>query len=246
MTSDADFIHMGALTVNLATYQVKVNGEPIDLTFMEYALLSFLVTHPGRIYSREVPLSQVWGFDYYGGSRTVDVHVRRLRAKLGPEVASTSKPCVALAICGRAKRSKPMCLQERRKDQPVGWSFLLKGEGLKERFASEATFSGLAQVFVDHVARVHAGAKGKGRRKSPGCRSKARSTCCPGRHMRGIFYSKLEATRNKSCSIWWRRSRPSNSESAGMFCGIYFIFITWIFPVRNASFAFVTAWFFSR
>ena len=64
MTSDADFIHMGALTVNLATYQVKVNGEPIDLTFMEYALLSFLVTHPGRIYSREVLLSQVWGFDY--------------------------------------------------------------------------------------------------------------------------------------------------------------------------------------
>ena len=49
----------------------------------------------------------------------------------------------------------------KRKDQPVGWSFLLKGEGLKERFASEATFSGLAQVFVDHVARVHAGAKGK-------------------------------------------------------------------------------------
>lgn len=86
-TTDADFVHVGPLTVNLATYQVKVNGEPIDLTFMEYALLSFLVTHPGRIYSREMLLSQVWGFDYYGGSRTVDVHVRRLRAKLGPEVA---------------------------------------------------------------------------------------------------------------------------------------------------------------
>lgn len=87
MTSDSDFIHCGAMTINLATYQVKVNGEPIDLTFMEYALLSFLVTHPGRIYSREVLLSQVWGFEYYGGSRTVDVHVRRLRAKLGPEMA---------------------------------------------------------------------------------------------------------------------------------------------------------------
>lgn len=87
MTSDADFVQSGALSVNLATYQVKVAGEPVDLTFMEYALLSFLVTHPGRIYSREVLLSQVWGFDYYGGSRTVDVHVRRLRAKLGPEVA---------------------------------------------------------------------------------------------------------------------------------------------------------------
>lgn len=87
MTSDADFVHAGTLTVNLATYQVKVAGEPVDLTFMEYTLLAFLVTHPGRIYSREVLLSQVWGFDYYGGSRTVDVHVRRLRAKLGPEAA---------------------------------------------------------------------------------------------------------------------------------------------------------------
>lgn len=87
MTSDSDFVHVGSLTVNLATYQVKVAGEPVDLTFMEYALLSFLITHPGRIYSREVLLSQVWGFDYYGGSRTVDVHIRRLRAKLGPEAA---------------------------------------------------------------------------------------------------------------------------------------------------------------
>lgn len=86
-TSDADFVCDGPLTINLATYQVKVNGDPVDLTFMEYSLLSFLVTHPGRIYSREVLLSQVWGFDYYGGSRTVDVHVRRLRAKLGAEVA---------------------------------------------------------------------------------------------------------------------------------------------------------------
>ena len=86
-TTDADFVQVGSMTVNLATYQVKVAGEPIDLTFMEYALLSFLVTHPGRIYSREVLLSQVWGFDYYGGSRTVDVHIRRLRAKLGPEMA---------------------------------------------------------------------------------------------------------------------------------------------------------------
>lgn len=86
-TGDADFVQVGAMSINLATYQVKVNGAPVDLTFMEYALLSFLVTHPGRIYSREVLLSQVWGFDYYGGSRTVDVHVRRLRAKLGPEAA---------------------------------------------------------------------------------------------------------------------------------------------------------------
>ena len=85
--SDSDYVHMGSMTINLATYQVRIGETPIDLTFTEYSLLEFLATHPGRIYSREVLLSQVWGFDYYGGSRTVDVHVRRLRAKLGPEMA---------------------------------------------------------------------------------------------------------------------------------------------------------------
>ncbi len=82
-----DFIMVDNMTLNLATYQVKVGGEPLDLTYLEYALLSFLVTHPGRTYSRDALLRRVWGFDYYGGSRTVDVHVRRVRAKLGPELA---------------------------------------------------------------------------------------------------------------------------------------------------------------
>lgn len=82
-----DVVRSGSILIDLATYQVKVDGVPIDLTFTEYSLLSFLATHPGRTFSREVLLSQVWGFDYYGGSRTVDVHVRRLRAKLGPEAA---------------------------------------------------------------------------------------------------------------------------------------------------------------
>lgn len=84
----ADFVVVGAMTINLATYQVKVNGEPLDLTYLEYALLAFLATHPGRTYSRDALLRRVWGFDYYGGSRTVDVHVRRVRAKLGPELAN--------------------------------------------------------------------------------------------------------------------------------------------------------------
>ena len=75
------------MAINLATYQVTVNGEPLDLTYLEYALLAFLVTHPGRTYSRDALLRRVWGFDYYGGSRTVDVHVRRVRAKLGPDLA---------------------------------------------------------------------------------------------------------------------------------------------------------------
>lgn len=71
------------LTINLATYQAYVDGEPLDFTYLEYSLFSFLVTHPNRAYSREVLLRRVWGSDYYGGSRTVDVHVRRIRSKIG-------------------------------------------------------------------------------------------------------------------------------------------------------------------
>ena len=82
-----DFISIDNMSINLATYQVKVGGEPLDLTYLEYALLSFLVTHPGRTYSRDALLRRVWGFDYYGGSRTVDVHVRRIRAKLGSDLS---------------------------------------------------------------------------------------------------------------------------------------------------------------
>lgn len=86
-SSSSDYLAIDAMTINLATYQVKVNGEPLDFTYLEYALLAFLITHPGRTYSRDALLQRVWGFDYYGGSRTVDVHVRRIRAKLGPELA---------------------------------------------------------------------------------------------------------------------------------------------------------------
>lgn len=85
--TSADLIRIDTLTVNLATYQVNIASEPIDLTYLEYALFAFLVTHPGRTYSRDALLRRVWGFEYYGGSRTVDVHVRRIRAKLGPEYA---------------------------------------------------------------------------------------------------------------------------------------------------------------
>ena len=78
-----DVVRIGTLEVNLATYQVAIGGRPVDFTYMEYELLKFLVTHPGRVFTREALLSRVWGFDYYGGARTVDVHVRRVRAKLG-------------------------------------------------------------------------------------------------------------------------------------------------------------------
>jgi len=76
------------LTLDLATYQAALAGNPIDLTYMEYELLRFFVTHPVRVWSREQLLERVWGYDYFGGARTVDVHVRRLRAKLGEERAS--------------------------------------------------------------------------------------------------------------------------------------------------------------
>jgi DNA-binding response OmpR family regulator len=81
-----ELLRVDHLTINLATYQAYLDGVPIDFTYLEYALFSFLVTHPNRAYSREVLLRRVWGSDYYGGSRTVDVHIRRVRAKIGPEL----------------------------------------------------------------------------------------------------------------------------------------------------------------
>ena len=87
-TASSDFITVDSMVINLSTYQVQVDGEPLDFTYLEYALLAFLVTHPGHAYSRDTLLRRVWGFEYYGGSRTVDVHVRRVRAKLGTELAA--------------------------------------------------------------------------------------------------------------------------------------------------------------
>jgi len=78
-----ELVRVGSLEINVATYQVTIDGEPVSFAYMEYELLRFLVTHPNRVFSREALLSAVWGYDYYGGARTVDVHVRRVRAKLG-------------------------------------------------------------------------------------------------------------------------------------------------------------------
>jgi DNA-binding response OmpR family regulator len=84
----AELIEYGPLVLNLETYQAAVAGRVLDLTFMEYELLRFLAARPGKVFTRETLLSRVWGYEYYGGARTVDVHVRRLRAKLGEEHAS--------------------------------------------------------------------------------------------------------------------------------------------------------------
>jgi len=80
-----ELVEYGPLVLNLETYQAGISGRPLDLTYMEYELLKFLATHPGKVFTRETLLSRVWGYEYYGGARTVDVHVRRLRAKLGTE-----------------------------------------------------------------------------------------------------------------------------------------------------------------
>lgn len=83
-----EVVEYGPLALNLETYQAALEGRPLDLTYMEYELLKFLVTHPGKVFTRETLLSRVWGYEYYGGARTVDVHIRRLRAKLGEEHAA--------------------------------------------------------------------------------------------------------------------------------------------------------------
>jgi DNA-binding response OmpR family regulator len=83
-----ELLEYGPLVLNIETYQAALSNRPLDLTYMEYELLKFLATHPGKVFSRETLLSRVWGYDYYGGARTVDVHIRRLRAKLGEEHAN--------------------------------------------------------------------------------------------------------------------------------------------------------------
>lgn len=79
----SSMIRASGVTIDEASYSAKVHGRTLDLTFKEFELLRFFASHPSRVFTREQLLSEVWGYDYFGGTRTVDVHVRRLRAKLG-------------------------------------------------------------------------------------------------------------------------------------------------------------------
>ena len=83
--SDSEILEFKDLTINLKTYEAKAGDVLLDLTFMEYELLKFFVVNQENVWSREQLLEKVWGYDYFGGARTVDVHVRRLRAKLGDQ-----------------------------------------------------------------------------------------------------------------------------------------------------------------
>ena len=78
-------VQASGVTIDEQSYSAKLHGRPLDLTYKEFQLLHFLATHPSRVFTREQLLSEVWGYDYFGGTRTVDVHVRRLRAKLGDQ-----------------------------------------------------------------------------------------------------------------------------------------------------------------
>jgi len=82
---EPDQVDIGELTIDETSYTARLAGAALDLTYKEFELLKFLAQHPGRVFSRAHLVQEVWGYDYFGGTRTVDVHVRRLRAKLGPE-----------------------------------------------------------------------------------------------------------------------------------------------------------------
>lgn len=77
-----NLIQRGKLTIDISKYEVRVSEKKIDLTFTEFELLKFLCSHSGTVFTREVLLNKVWGYEYYGGTRTVDVHIRRLRSKI--------------------------------------------------------------------------------------------------------------------------------------------------------------------
>ncbi|HEY2273601.1 MAG TPA: response regulator transcription factor [Jatrophihabitantaceae bacterium] len=81
----SDHVDIGDLTIDESSYSARLSGVALDLTYKEFELLKFLAQHPGRVFTRSHLVQEVWGYDYFGGTRTVDVHVRRLRAKLGPE-----------------------------------------------------------------------------------------------------------------------------------------------------------------
>ena len=78
-------IRRGDVSIDESTYTARLKGEVLDLTFKEFELLKYLAQHPGRVFTRAQLLQEIWGYDYFGGTRTVDVHIRRLRSKLGPE-----------------------------------------------------------------------------------------------------------------------------------------------------------------
>jgi len=104
-------ITSGELVIDEASYSAKLRGHPLDLTYKEFELIKYLAQHPGRVFTRAQLLQEVWGYDYYGGTRTVDVHVRRLRAKLGPDHE---------ALIGTVRNVGYRLVPDRAESQPAG------------------------------------------------------------------------------------------------------------------------------
>jgi DNA-binding response OmpR family regulator len=130
-------IRNGDLSVDEATYSAKLKGRVLDLTFKEFELIKYLAQHPGRVFTRAQLLQEVWGYDYFGGTRTVDVHVRRLRAKLGPEYE---------ALIGTVRN--------------VGYRFVSPAKGEKSAAAKKAKAE--AKALADEAEAVAKRAAGGG------------------------------------------------------------------------------------
>jgi DNA-binding response OmpR family regulator len=120
---EPDQIRRGALTIDEAGYAATIDGRTLDLTFKEFELLRYLAQHPGRVFSRAQLLQEVWGYDYYGGTRTVDVHVRRLRSKLGSEneaLVGTVRNVGYRFVPENARRTDEEAGEEQRREESRG------------------------------------------------------------------------------------------------------------------------------
>src|SRR4051794_27826634 len=119
---EAHVIRSGEVVVDEATYTAKIGKRTLDLTFKEFELLKYLAQHPGRVFSREQLLQEVWGYDYFGGTRTVDVHVRRLRAKLGPDnetlIGTVRNVGYRFVVPAKAKESAESAVERETSDAP--------------------------------------------------------------------------------------------------------------------------------
>ncbi|EST39344.1 hypothetical protein N566_02520 [Streptomycetaceae bacterium MP113-05] len=137
-----------------ATYSAKLKGRVLDLTFKEFELLKYLAQHPGRVFTRAQLLQEVWGYDYFGGTRTVDVHVRRLRAKFGPEHES---------LIGTVRN--------------VGYRFVSPEKGERAaakaaaKAAEQAAEQAQAEAVTDEAEKVARRAAGDAPRPGPGAAS---------------------------------------------------------------------------
>ena len=103
-----DIIRVGDLLINPSSYEVVLRGRRVNLRFKEYELLRLLATNPGRVYTRDALLSTIWGYDYFGGTRTVDVHIRRLRQRVERDDAN---PLLVLTVRGVGYKCNPDALE---------------------------------------------------------------------------------------------------------------------------------------